>query len=256
MQLETIMHFTDHLFFFFLAVAYPVISYINFQRLLRRIAAGHKVDRTKLYLETIAGHWTLFALAIALWIWQERAWSTLGFGLSTDLPFMIGVALTIAAIGALLWQARGVANNDIGELRELRQQMGDVEIIIPRNGNELGRFYGVAVTAGIVEEVLYRGYMIWYLGQFLPLWAAALISSAVFGIGHAYQGISNLPKITIVGAVFAGLYVLSGSLWLPMVLHTAVDILQGRFIHDVLRRCDNEDAGVANNGDAVVASAS
>jgi membrane protease YdiL (CAAX protease family) len=250
------MHFADHLFFFLLAVAYPAVSYINFQRLIRRVAAGHKVDRTKLYLETLAGHWTLFALAIALWIWQERTWSTLGFGLSTDLPFMIGVVLTIAGIGVLLWQVRGVASNDIGELRELRQQMGHVAIIIPRNGKELGRFYGLAATAGIVEEVLYRGFMIWYLGQFLPLWAAVLVSSAVFGIGHAYQGIASVPKITIVGAVFAGLYVLSGSLWLAMVLHTAVDVLQGRFVYDALRRCDDEDARAANNGDAVAASAS
>jgi membrane protease YdiL (CAAX protease family) len=250
------MHFSNHLFFFFVAVVYPLASYVSFKRLLRRVAAGHLVDRTKLYRETIAGHWILFALVMALWIWQDRAWSALGFGLTTNVPFMISLALTIAAMAALLWQVRNVANTDIAELRELRQEIGNVAIIIPRNGNELGRFYGVAVTAGVVEEVLYRGFMIWYVGHYLPLWTAVLVSSVVFGIGHAYQGIENIPKITIVGAIFAGLYILSGSLWVPMVLHTAVDILQGRLVFDALRRCDDEDAGSENNGDAVAASAS
>ena len=68
-----------------------------------------------------------------------------------------------------------------------------------------------------------------------------------FGLAHAYQGIQNLPKITIVGAIFAGLYVLSGSLWLPMVLHAAVDVLQGRAVYEALRRIDGDTPAGGNN---------
>lgn len=233
------MTFADHLFVIVLAVIHPIAGYISFQRLLRRVAAGEVVDRTRLYLATIAGHWTLFALALALWFSQGRTWSSLGFGLTTDTGFMVGAALTIAGIVLLVLQIRQIAAADIDEVRGFRGQLGKLDIIIPRNGNELGRFFGLSLTAGIVEETLWRGFMIWYFSQFLPVWAAALISVIGFGLAHAYQGIGNLPKITLVGAAFAGLFLLTGSLWLPMVLHAAVDILQGRLGYDIIRRCDD-----------------
>jgi len=239
MHLETIMTFADHLFVIVLAIVHPIVGYVSFKRLLRRIEAGEIIDRTKLYLATVAGHWFLFALALTLWISQERSWSALGFGLTTDTWFMVGAALTAAGIVLLLLQIRQVAATDADEVRTIRGHLGKLEIIIPRNGNELGRFYGLSLTAGIVEETLWRGFMIWYFSQFLPLWAAALISTLGFGLAHAYQGVKNLPRVTLVGAAFAGLYVLTGSLWLPMVLHAAVDVLQGRLAYDVIRRCDN-----------------
>lgn len=234
------MTFVDHLFVIVLAVIHPIAGYLSFRRLLRRIEAGETIDRTKLYLATIAGHWTLFVLALALWFFAGRAWTVLGFGLTMDTWFMVGVALTIAAIVLLVMQIRQITTADADEVRGFRGRLGRLEIIIPRNGNELGRFYGLSLTAGIVEETLWRGFMIWYFSQFLPLWVAATISVIGFGLAHAYQGIENLPKITLVGAAFAGLYVLTGSLWLPMVLHAAVDIIQGRLAYEVIRRSDNE----------------
>jgi len=228
----------DHLFVFVLAVVHPVAGFISIRRLLRRIEAGEVVDRTKLYLTTITSHWILFAFTLALWFSQDRSWSSLGFGLATDTWFVAAMALTAGVLILLAMQIRQVTTADIDEIRKIRGQLGNLEIIIPRNGNELGRFYGLSLTAGIVEETLWRGFMIWYFSQFLPLWVAALISVIGFGLAHAYQGIENLPKVTLVGALFTGLFLLTGSLWLPMLLHAAVDILQGRLAYDVIRRSD------------------
>jgi membrane protease YdiL (CAAX protease family) len=250
------MTFADHLFVVILAVIHPIVGYVSFKRLVRRIDAGEIIDRTKLYLTTMTGHWFLFAFALALWISQERSWPALGFSLTTDIWFIVGVALTVAGVVLLVLPIRQIATSDADEARSLREQLGKLEIIIPRNGNELGRFYSLSLTAGIVEETLWRGFMIWYFSQFLPLWAAALVSTIGFGLAHAYQGIKNLPRVTVVGAAFAGLYLLTGSLWLPMVLHAAVDILQGRLAYDVIRRCDNEAPTDDNNGDAIASSVS
>ena len=246
----------DHLYMFVLVVVQPVAGYINFNRLVRRARAGEPIDRARLYLETIAGHWLLFGLALALWFYQQRAWSDLGFSLEIDKWFLIAVALTIGGILLLVMQLRQIANTDTEKLRESLGTLGKLEFIFPRNGNELGRFYGLAVTAGVVEETLWRGFIIWYFGMFLPLWAAALISAIGFGVAHAYQGIENVPKITIVGAAFTALYLLSGSLWVPMVFHAAVDVLQGRMIHDVIRRCDSGGPRIDGSGEAAVASGS
>lgn len=232
------MSSADHFLVIVLAVIHPIAGYLSFKRLLRRIEAGETVNRSRLYLTTITSHWILFAFTVALWLFQDRSWSSLGFGLATDTWFVAAMALTAGAIVLLAMQIRQVTTADIDEIHSIRGQLGNLEIIIPRNGNELGRFYGLSLTAGIVEETLWRGFMIWYFSQFLPLWVAALISVIGFGLAHAYQGIENLPKVTLVGALFTGLFLLTGSLWLPMILHAAVDILQGRLAYDVIRRSD------------------
>jgi membrane protease YdiL (CAAX protease family) len=39
----------------------------------------------------------------------------------------------------------------------------------------------------------------------------------------------------------AGLYLLTGSIWLPIILHAAIDILQGRMAYEVMRRSQFDD---------------
>ena len=221
----------DHIFFLALAVAYPIASYVSFKRLLRRIAAGQVVGPTQIYQSTLISHWTMFGMAIAIWLATDRSWVALGFGWNVDTGFLLGLALTAAAIVVMMRQYGGLDNASEKTRESLRRQIGDLEFMMPRNNTELGRFYAVSATAGIVEETLWRGYMFWYLGHVMPLWTAAIVTSVVFGFGHIYQGVANVPKIILVGGVFAGLYLLTGSLWLPMLLHAVFDAVQGRAVY-------------------------
>jgi membrane protease YdiL (CAAX protease family) len=230
------MTLLDHGLVFIIAIVYPIAGLFGFRRLLQRIAAGESVNRSQLYRNTIIGHWTLFFICIAMWAGEARPWSALGLGLRLDLRFGLGLIFTILGIVVLLMQVRQVKSATQEQLDGIRKRFGKLSLIVPHNGNELARFYGLSITAGIVEEILWRGFLIWYLSQFTPLWAAALISTVGFGLAHAYQGIAHLPQITAVGAAFAGLYLLTGSIWLPIILHAAVDILQGRLAYDVISR--------------------
>ena len=236
MNLETNMTLLDHGFVFIIVIVYPIAGLVGFRRLLRRVAAGDPVNRSELYRNTFIGHWTLFFICIAIWAGAARPWATLGLGLELNLSFVLGVVLAAMGIVVLLMQVRQVKSATQEEINGIRKQFGKLSVIIPQNGNELARFYGLSITAGIVEEILWRGFLIWYLSQFMPLWAAAVISTIGFGLAHAYQGFAHLPQITAVGAAFAGLYLLTGSIWLPVVLHAAVDILQGRLAYDVMYR--------------------
>ncbi len=249
------MTFLDHSLVFIIAIVYPIAGLFGFRRLLRRIAAGESVNRSQLYRNTIIGHWTLLLVCMAMWAVAARPWSALGLGLQLDLRFGFGVALTILGIVVLLMQVHQVKSATQEQISGIRKRFGKLSLIIPHNDNELVRFYGLSITAGIVEEILWRGFLIWYLDQFMPLWGAALVSTIGFGLAHAYQGLAHLPQITIVGAAFAGLYLLTGSIWLPVILHAAVDILQGRLAYDVIYRSTNggtvnlidRTAGVGND---------
>jgi membrane protease YdiL (CAAX protease family) len=230
----------DSLFVLVFAVIYPVAGFIGFRRLLRKIAAGIPVDRGHLYLSTIVWHWILFILAIFVWSWRNRPWSELGFRFSFDAGLIIALVLALAGIGFLVLQIRQVTAAGQSDIELIHKQLGRLSVLIPRNKNELIRFNILSITAGIVEETLWRGYLIWYLSLFMPVWVAAVISAAGFGIAHAYQGIENLPRIVIVGGILAALFLLSGSLWLPMILHAATDLLQGRLGYEVLRRANDD----------------
>ena len=229
------MTLLEHGLVFIIAIVYPIAGLFGFRRLLRRVAAGESVNRSELYRNTMVGHWTLLLICMAIWAGAARPWSALGLGLQLDPRFAIAAILTVLGIVVLLMQVREVKSATQKQLDRIRKRFGKLSLIIPQNGNELARFYGLSITAGIVEEILWRGFLIWYLSQFMPLWAAALVSIIGFGLAHAYQGIAHLPLVTAVGAAFTGLYLLSGSIWLPIILHAAVDILQGRLAYDVIR---------------------
>lgn len=236
----------DHTFVFVFAVIYPIAGFIGFRRLLKKIEAGIAIHRNRLYASTIAWHWLLLLIALIVWSDAGRSWTELGFGLVLNIRFLIGATLCIAGIAFLVAQLRQVATASQKDLHRVTLEGGDLLLLVPRNGSELARFNILSVTAGIVEETLWRGFLIWYLSQFMPVWAAAILSAVGFGIAHGYQGLAKVPRITVVGSIFAGLYLLTGSLWLPIILHAAVDLLQGRLAHDVLRRIDNQDGNATD----------
>ena len=230
------MTLLDHLLALIILAVHPIAGYVTFQHILRRIAAGEQLAATLIYRRTLIGHWTLFAITIAIWFGLGRPASTLGFGLDLDAWFLVAALFTVVAVVVMALQLRRLGAASPLQLQAIRYRLFNIEVILPKSAADLRQFYAVAVTAGIVEETLWRGFLFWYLGQFLPLWAVAVISVIGFCLAHAYQGIGNLAKVTLVGASFAALFVVSGSLWLPMLLHALIDALQGRAVYGVLQR--------------------
>jgi uncharacterized protein len=102
-----------------------------------------------------------------------------------------------------------------------------LDFILPVTSEERAWFLAVSVTAGICEEILYRGFLTRYLAD-VPwhgnLWTAILISSLVFGIAHTYQGPSGVVGTAVIGAAMAIIFGIAGNLWLPMALHAAFDL--------------------------------
>jgi membrane protease YdiL (CAAX protease family) len=85
----------------------------------------------------------------------------------------------------------------------------------------------VGLTAGICEEALFRGFLLHYLHTSpwrLNLTLALLLSALIFGLQHLYQGVQGVIVSAVLGALFGLLFLLSGSLLLPMLLHAALDL--------------------------------
>lgn len=116
---------------------------------------------------------------------------------------------------------------------------------VPADGRELFHFVFLALAAGIGEEIIFRGYLIHYI----IFWAgntpegiltACIISSALFAFLHGYQGFMSMIKIFFLAMFFAGIYVLSKSLLLVILIHTVIDVLSGWLGIYLLRQMQHE----------------
>ncbi|MEE9234301.1 MAG: CPBP family intramembrane glutamic endopeptidase [Candidatus Acidoferrales bacterium] len=220
--------FFDHLLAVALVLVVPLLAQLFwYPRLKRLLAANLPGARVAAYRHTIISQWLLLAAAVLLWLRAGRAFAPLGLEAPGGWRFGVGLAIVLAAAVFLHWQLRKV-QQDPAARQQARLQLKPLEPLLPHSRQELRNFLPLAVTAGFCEEVLYRGFLIWYLAGFLGLWGGVVASSVFFGLAHLYQGARSAPRAGAVGLVFAGLYVFTGSLWVPMLLHAAIDVNGGQ----------------------------
>jgi membrane protease YdiL (CAAX protease family) len=67
-------------------------------------------------------------------------------------------------------------------------------------------------------------------------WPAVVVSTIIFGLGHAYQGWKGIGKTSTAGLALALLAVGSGSLFLPILLHAVGDLASGQMLGKSIRR--------------------
>lgn len=105
-----------------------------------------------------------------------------------------------------------------------------VRIMVPTRPSERMWFLGLSITAGICEELLFRGLLPALLAALLhepSPWLVILLAAGAFGAAHAYQGVTGVVVTAILGAVLGFIYLGTGSLFLVMVLHALIDARVG-----------------------------
>ena len=230
------MHIVDHIFILLLVAVYPVFSTWSYHREVRRIEAGKPANRMSLYVSTGVIEWLALAGLFIAWYLLERPLSDLGFVAPGGTGFYIGIVLIAAACIGLVRQWSAVERLSDTERKKQVAALGKLVHFLPHSKREVNAMYGLSLTAGIVEEIVYRGFVMWYLALFMPMWAAVLLSAIAFGVAHSYQGPLGAVKCGLVGLAFACLYLLTGSIWLPMLGHFLFDALQLPAIHGLLRQ--------------------
>jgi uncharacterized protein len=98
-------------------------------------------------------------------------------------------------------------------------------VYYPQNLSELAAMLMLCVTAGICEELIFRGYFQRQLLAFTQSSRRAFVGQAVlFGLAHAYQGPVGIVLATFLGLSFAWLAKERQSLRPGMVTHAVWDI--------------------------------
>jgi membrane protease YdiL (CAAX protease family) len=212
----------------YLVVGQPLVGRWNQRRFARAVARDPEA-RLRRYRRTAVLEWLLLALALLL-VAAAPGLSLAQLGVRP--PRLAGDARPFTVLGLF-----GLAAT-AGVFAVVRQRLHRhpapapvapeaVLALLPRTFRERRSFAGVALTAGICEETLYRGLLI---AVCTALWAslgpagAVAASALAFGLAHLYQGPWGMLGTGVLGGCLAVLYVGSGSLLLPVCYHALLDL--------------------------------
>ncbi len=89
----------------------------------------------------------------------------------------------------------------------------------------------IAIAAGIVEEVLFRGILFRIFQEWLGSWIALTLSAVLFGAIHFVNPNASLMAVAAIaleaGILLAAAYMLTRRLWLAIGIHIAWNFVQG-----------------------------
>ena len=235
----------DHVFALILALLFPIRAAVfGYRRLTQAPPADVPNVRLWLYRQGIAIQWMLTAVCLALWIGQHRSWAMLGV-VPRFTWGLIGVTVGFAIVVIYILAQRKKAIADEETMARLRHQMRHLERMLPHSLEDLKWFNRLSITAGICEELLYRGFLIWYVNTWVGVIPASLVASVVFGFGHSYQGPRGIVLTTLVGVFMSAVYLLTGSLYASMVIHALMDLYSGHTAREAFLREPAIDAAPA-----------
>jgi membrane protease YdiL (CAAX protease family) len=204
----------------YLVLGQPAVGAWSARRQHRATDLG---ARRRRYRRTMILEWSLTALALALVL------AAPGLDLG-DLGLRAPRASAYTLVGAVGF---GVSVLLLAGLRRRVDRGADVvapaEVgaLLPRTAKERRAFAGLALTAGVCEEVLYRGFLLAVavaLAPELGPWRLVLVSALAFAVAHTYQGVTGMVTAGVLGGGFAVLFLGTGSLLLPVLYHALIDL--------------------------------
>jgi len=213
------------LIFLVLGLVMPLRGRVRLQKLMALPQISRR-DRFSLYASTIAFQW--LAVAVVAWRSWARGVSLDELGLVVHGPLRILIASIVGAatLGGLQWLNLRRMGRSSGKTRDFMQALA--ERILPQSPAELLPYLGLAITAGLCEEFLYRGFAMAALSRAgLPVWGVVLLSSVLFGLAHLYQGRGGLLSTLVIGTVFGTARIAYDGMVPVMVWHFAVDAVAG-----------------------------
>ncbi len=105
-------------------------------------------------------------------------------------------------------------------------QAEDITYLLPRSPVEKTFWIALSISAGITEELCFRGFVITRMTVLTgSVWPGVILGSLSFGLGHLYQGWAGVVLIGVYGLMFSLLFIARGSLIPCVIAHALQDIL-------------------------------
>lgn len=189
-------------------------------------------------MNSIVSLWTPTIFILLVVFFTKLTFQQIGFALPTINtepfgPFITYIALAVGLLYFLSivyivigYHVSAKFKEKLSQTLKKEQQNFEFSAILPTTKKEAKLWNYVSLTAGITEEIIYRGFLIFafaYLFPNLSIWIIVLLASLLFGLAHTYQGAKGVIRTTIIGVFFSILYISLDSILPLIVFHFLID---------------------------------
>ena len=221
-------NWADHILAFIFCIGIPFYGALQRRKGFGDITFSSEQKKT-FY---ISGSFSLFVMGVtvmSVWLLFRRPVSEIGLTQPRDFSLWWWMPIVFA----LIYLADTVIT--LSTKKSLDKAIDNWKKrtpFLPTKRTELPEYFLMCFSAGVFEEIVYRGYLVtycWYLfeGFNYQQLLAVLLPAFVFSIAHFYQGGKAVIKIFVLAVVFGYLYIFSGSLLIVMILHFLMNAIGG-----------------------------
>ena len=230
----------------YLLLFIPIVEYASYRNYKKQIA-DNTFRKQSFYNSAFVELWTPVICLIVLVIIGELKAQHLGFtrvvfnAFSIDWLLFIG-SIILAVIPVLIllltiYQYIGIrTNNDFRNAymaavkkKETRDNHYSeiLGAILPKSKQEKIQWIFISITAGITEEILFRGFLVYWINvnfPNIPIPYLLLLQAIPFSLMHLYQGIRGVLTTFLMGIVFGVYVIVFGSIIPCIIIHIFVDL--------------------------------
>jgi uncharacterized protein len=220
----------------YLVAGEPVVGHVLHRRFEGRLRTDPGARRS-FYRRLLVLEWGLTLLALAIWLGAPGVGAAaVGLTWPQHWPRPVTVAVVVLVLVFVLVSTRALRGGALleappprrpSEGRHAESPAHATLALLPRTRSERRLFTLVGITAGVCEEWLYRGFFLAVVSAVVggpSTGVLVAVGAVAFGLAHAYQGPVGVLSTGVLGGIMAALYLDTGSLLLPVLLHVAIDL--------------------------------
>lgn len=216
----------DHILFILIGLVIPFMAIIQGKPDMSELNFSSK-QKIALYYSNGLIMWIASFLILGAWLFYGRSIASFGFSIPIMGVIVVGCTLgfVILYLGDLIFETLNPSRK-----QKTINKLSENTPFLPSNSKELAHFTFAAFTAGVCEEIIFRGFFINYLLAFsghtiVGQWSSILLPALLFSVVHIYQGHKAVLKILLAGILFGLIYYFSRSLLIVIILHFVMDMI-------------------------------
>jgi membrane protease YdiL (CAAX protease family) len=224
------------------------ILFVSIVGVYRHPGAG-RVNRLATYGVTAALEVTMLSwVALGVWLRKIPLRSLFGYiprdirsialDMGIALVFWIGSLMVLATVAVAWLGVEAVVLHKPIQVHtgkvlppdpDQQKAVRAVTQLAPSNGREIAAWMLLCLLVGVVEELVFRGYLqrqfiAWGRGSAA---AGVVFSALAFGSAHGYEGVRNMFLLSVFGALFSLLALFRKSLRAGIFAHSWHDLVAG-----------------------------
>ena len=207
------------LIFVLIAIVYPIQAIIG-AKSIKKFLLEFPEKKVGIYQQTLLVQVILCVLIfIAMYVNQDGI-EKIGLVFIFNPLWMSALIL----LSILAWWLIDRIEITPSKREQLHAQYREVLFLLPVTSADYRWSVILAFSVGIMEEIIFRGFLFWQLTLYIPIVAALFLTNFIFALCHSTTGLKNALYTLLLGLIASLLFIWTNSLWLPIILHILLDL--------------------------------